>query len=88
MTAPTLGADPLALLPPEIILRVLDFTPVSALACLTAVSKAWHQFIDGTHQEAIYSAESKTKQPVGGARDFSFLYDSTSFAKLFDGTAS
>ncbi|KAK1142980.1 hypothetical protein N8T08_007221 [Aspergillus melleus] len=88
MTAPSLGADPLVLLPPEIVLRILDFTPIPALACLTAVSKAWHQFIDGTHQEAIYSAESKTTQPAGGVRDFSFLSDNTSFAKLFEGTTS
>lgn len=88
MPAPSTGADPLALLPPEIVLRILEFAPISALASLTAVSKAWHQFIDGTHREAIYSAESKTKQPVGGARDFSFLSDSASFARLFEGTTS
>lgn len=55
--------DPLTVLPPEIVLRILDFTPVSALGSLTAVSPAWHQFIDGTHQEAIYSSPTKTSQP-------------------------
>ncbi|PYH96123.1 hypothetical protein BO71DRAFT_321588 [Aspergillus ellipticus CBS 707.79] len=81
-------ADPLSVLPPEIVLRVLEFTPVSALASLTAVSKAWHRFIDVTHQEAIYTSESKTAQPLGGARDFSFLSDSTSYSKLFEGISS
>lgn len=81
-------ADPLAILPPEIVLRILEFTPISALAALTAVSNAWHGFIDRTHQEAIYSSESKTAQPPGGSRDFSFLSVSTSFSKYFDGTES
>jgi hypothetical protein len=31
-------ADPLTVLPPEIVLRILDFTPVSALASLTVSS--------------------------------------------------
>jgi hypothetical protein len=81
-------ADPLTVFPPEIVLQILEFTPVSGLASLTATSKAWHQFIDVTHQEAIYTSESKTLQPPGGARDFSFLSDTHSFAKLFEGTAS
>ena len=81
-------ADPLTLLPTEIVLRILEFCPVSAIAALTAVSKSWHGFIDYTHQETIYSDESKTAQPVGGSRDFSYLNDITSFAKLFEGVSS
>ncbi|CAG7920528.1 unnamed protein product [Penicillium olsonii] len=81
-------ADPLTVLPPEIILQILHFTPVSALASLTAASKAWHEFIDFTHQEVIYTAESKTAQPPGGSRDFSFLSGSHSFANYFKGTES
>ncbi|CAI7638158.1 unnamed protein product [Penicillium glandicola] len=81
-------ADPLTVLPPEIVLQILQFTPVSALASLTATSKAWHQFIDVTHQDAIYTSEAKTAQPVGGSRDFSFLSDTHSFAKVFEGTKS
>ena len=88
MTSTSPVVDPLSIFPPEIILRILEFTPISALASLTAVSKAWHGFIDVTHQEAIYSSESKTSQPAGGARDFSFLSDSTSIANFFDGTSS
>ncbi|KAJ5620386.1 hypothetical protein N7510_004370 [Penicillium lagena] len=84
----TVVADPLAILPPEIVLRVLEFSSVSALASLTAVSKAWNEFIDVTHQEAIYTSESKTAQPLGGSRDLSFLSDSRSFSKLFENTAS
>ncbi|KGO39665.1 hypothetical protein PEX1_093000 [Penicillium expansum] len=81
-------ADPLTVLPPEIVLQILHFTPVSALASLTAASKAWHQFIDVTHQEAIYTSEAKTTQPLGGSRDLSFLSDTHSFAKVFEGTES
>ncbi|PYI05667.1 hypothetical protein BO78DRAFT_397973 [Aspergillus sclerotiicarbonarius CBS 121057] len=88
MTASSSVADPLTILPPEIVLRVLEFTPISALASLTAVSKAWHQFIDVTHREAIYSSEFKTTQPPGGPRDFSFLSDSATFTKLFEDTTS
>lgn len=81
-------ADPLTLLPTEIVLRILEFSPVSAIAALTAVSKSWHGFIDQSHQEAIYSDESKTAQPPGGSRDFSYLSNITSFAKLFEGISS
>lgn len=88
MTAISPMADPLTVLPPEIVLQILHFTPVSALASLTAASKAWHQFIDVTHQEAIYTSEAKTAQPLGGSRDFNFLSDTHSFAKVFEGTES
>jgi hypothetical protein len=88
MTPTPSVADPLTVLPPEIVLRILEFAPVSTLASLTTASKAWHGFIDVTHQEAIYSSESKTTQPRGGARDFSYLADSTSFASLFENTPS
>jgi hypothetical protein len=88
MTATSPVADPLTVLPPEIVLRILEFTTVSALASLTAVSQAWHRFIDVTHQEAIYSSESKTTQPLGGARDFSFIWNATSFSNLFKDTES
>ncbi|KAL4925294.1 F-box protein [Aspergillus undulatus] len=57
--------DPLAILPPELVLRVLEFASLSAVASLTAVSKAWHQFIDLTHQDAIYSALSKAAPRPG-----------------------
>jgi hypothetical protein len=88
MIATSLSTDPLAILPPEIVLQILDFAPISALASLTAVSRAWHQFIDVTHQEAIYSSDTKTAQLPGSARDFSGRSDSLSFCKLFEDTAS
>ncbi|KAG0161547.1 hypothetical protein PDIDSM_9081 [Penicillium digitatum] len=88
MTAISPVADPLTVLPPEIVLQILHFTPVSALASLTAASKAWHQFIDVTHQETIYKSEAKTAQPLRGSRDFSFLSDTHSYAKVFEGTES
>ncbi|KAJ5570607.1 uncharacterized protein N7459_010037 [Penicillium hispanicum] len=88
MLATAATADPLTILPPEIVLQILEFTPIASLASLTVVSKAWHQFIDVTHQEAIYASDSKTRQPPGGARGLSFLSDAFSYSKLFDGTAS
>lgn len=77
--------DPLTLLPPEIVLRILDFTPVSGLASLLATSKAWYAFIEDRHQDAIYSA--KTTHPEG-AHDFDFLKNTNSFAKFFKDTSS
>lgn len=89
MTNTSAGADPLTLLPPEIVLRILDFVSVASLASLTSVTKAWHQFIDVTHQEAIYASESKTVHPSAtGRRDLSFLSNNPSFAKAFEGTSS
>lgn len=79
--------DPLALLPAEIILHVLEFTPSSALASLTRVSNAWHYFIDSEHQNAIYSSPRKTDHPRG-AKDFAFLSTMSSFSKYFDGVSS
>ncbi|KAJ5110397.1 hypothetical protein N7532_000932 [Penicillium argentinense] len=88
MTPASPFADPLTVFPPEIVLRILDFSPVSALASLTAASKAWHEFIDVTHQQAIYTSESKTRQPPGCSRDLSFLADARTFSRLFEETAS
>ena len=80
--------DPLTVLPPELVLHVLELAPISTLAALTATSKDWHQFIDVTHQETLYSSESKTIQPPGDSRDFSSLKSAATFSKLFDGTSS
>lgn len=88
MPVSSLATDPLNVLPPEIVLRILEFTPISTLASLTAVSRAWHQLINVTHREVIYRSESKTKQPPGGARDFSFLSEAHNCSKLFEGIAS
>lgn len=79
---PVSTADPLHLLPSEIVLRVLDFTSVSTLATLTRLDAAWHDFIDKTHQNHIYSHAGKTPHP-DGAKDFSFLADSTKFSKHY-----
>lgn len=76
--------DPLELLPAEIVLRIIDFTPASGIAQLTRASRAWHEFIDSTHQDAIYSSDTKTEHPPS-SRDFTFLRDKKSFAKYFDG---
>ncbi|RAL08944.1 F-box protein [Aspergillus homomorphus CBS 101889] len=74
-------ADPLTVLPPEIILRILEFTSIPALASLTAVSKAWHQFIDVTHQEAVYAVAFANSKPFGQ----SARLENTTFSKLLEG---
>lgn len=79
--------DPLELLPAEIVLRIIDFTSVPGVAQLTRASKAWHEFIDSTHQDAIYSSSTKTNHPPA-SRGFAFLGDTKSFAKYFDGVTS
>lgn len=79
--------DPLIALPAEIVLGILDFTPVSGVASLTRLSRAWHDFVDGIHQDAIYSSLSKTEHPPG-AKDLSFLAQIESFDQYFEGTAS
>ncbi|KAL2864106.1 F-box protein [Aspergillus lucknowensis] len=82
-------ADPLAILPPELVLRVLEFASLPAIASLTAVSKAWHQFIDRTHQDAIYSSKVKASQvPTGCPRDLLSLSDVPTFSRWFENTPS
>ena len=75
-------ADPLHLLPSEVVLRILDFTSPPTLAALTRLNRSWHSFIDQDHQDAIYTA--KTSRPHG-ARDFAFLEQTQSFAKYYSG---
>ncbi|KAL3474425.1 hypothetical protein BJX99DRAFT_231601 [Aspergillus californicus] len=77
-------SDPLAAFPPELVLRVLEFSSLSSLASLTAVSKAWHEFIDFTHQDAIYASKySRT-----GIRGLASQADIPTYSKWFDGTTS
>ncbi|KAJ5216681.1 uncharacterized protein N7469_011546 [Penicillium citrinum] len=82
--------DPLAVFPPEIVLRILEFSSVSTLAALTVSSKAWHQFIDLTHQEAIYNSKSKDLQssrcPRGSSTSLSD--DAHTYSRLFEQTES
>jgi hypothetical protein len=88
MIASSPPTDPLAILPPEIVLQILNFAPIPALASLTAVSRAWHQVIDVTHQEAIYSSETKTSKPPGSVRDLSAIPKPPTFGKLFESITS
>ncbi|KUI59165.1 hypothetical protein VP1G_06431 [Cytospora mali] len=55
--------DPMNELPAEIVLRVLDFASLGSLAALTQTSRAWHDFIDKIHQEAIYAARVPDGSP-------------------------
>ncbi|KAF2209453.1 hypothetical protein CERZMDRAFT_15983, partial [Cercospora zeae-maydis SCOH1-5] len=74
--------DPLHLLPPEVVLRILDFAAPATLAALTRLNRSWHSLIDHDHQNAIYPA--KTYHPPG-AKDFAFLHEAPSFAKYYSG---
>ncbi|TKA75597.1 hypothetical protein B0A55_06347 [Friedmanniomyces simplex] len=78
------AGDPLMVLPPELVLRILEFTPTSSLASLTTTTKGWHQFIDVTHQEAIYSVYSKPIRPIGSEDPA----DTTSFSRYLEGATS
>ena len=79
--------NPLEALPPEVVLRILDFSAISSIACLSRVTKSWHEFIENTHQEAIFSSYSKTPHPTG-SHDLSFLAGTQSFADYFSGTTT
>ncbi|KAL4876897.1 hypothetical protein BJY04DRAFT_138233 [Aspergillus karnatakaensis] len=79
MQTASLPTDPLAILPPELVLRILEFASLSTVASLTAVSQAWRQFIDLTHQDAIYSIFSKAAQPSGAT--FSQWFDNITSSK-------
>ena len=82
-------ADPLVVLPSEIVLQILDYAPLATLASLTAVSKDWHSFIDDRYQDTIYSSPSKTALPAGAPRDRSWVQSTrNSFAKYFDDATS
>jgi len=59
------NTDPLVLLPAEIVLRILEFTPTSALASLTHVTKSWHAFIDRDHQKVLYANPDRTPHAPG-----------------------
>lgn len=76
------STDPMQLLPSELVLRILEFTPPAGLAALTRLNKAWHTFIDETHQEAIYSHSSKTEHPPG-AKDLSFVSGYKTYSHYF-----
>lgn len=81
--------DPLVLLPPEIVLRILDFAPVSTVAALTRTSKPWRAFIDEAHQDHIYSNAAKTDHGPQAAGDASQYYRHTqTFSKYYEGTQS
>ncbi|ORY56308.1 uncharacterized protein BCR38DRAFT_478749 [Pseudomassariella vexata] len=75
--------DPLTLLPSETILQILEFAPSAALVALTRVSKAWHEFINATHQHAIYSSDFRNPHPPG-ALESSFLANHSSFSRYFE----
>ncbi|KAL1846775.1 hypothetical protein Daus18300_014145 [Diaporthe australafricana] len=48
--------DPLSVLPAEIVLRILEFASIGAIAVLTRTARSWQTFIDHVHQDAIYAA--------------------------------
>lgn len=47
--------DPLAALPIEIVLRILEFAPIGSIAALIGTSTSWRAFVD-LHEDAIYAS--------------------------------
>ncbi|CZT24253.1 uncharacterized protein RCC_09972 [Ramularia collo-cygni] len=81
--------DPLHLLPAELVLRILEFTPLSGISSLTRLTRSWNTFIDTTHQDAIYSAKTSRNPNQRDFRDFSsFETDSSSFTRYYAGVTS
>ena len=79
--------DPLALLPSEIVLRVIEYADLSSVANLTQLTRAWHAFIDETHQDAIYSSHTKAKRPLQ-SKNFDFLNNSLDYSKYYSNLQS
>ena len=79
--------DPLEALPAEIVLRLLDFSPIASIANLTQANQAWHNFIEHLHQDAIYASPRKTEHPPE-SKEFSFLKNVESFDQYFKDTSS
>lgn len=79
--------DPLVHLPSEIVLRVIEYADLSSVASLTQVTRAWHAFIDETHQDAIYSSHTKAKRPRQ-TRNFNFLVESLDYNKYYSNLQS
>ena len=64
--------DPLARLPSELVLRIIDNATLASVAKLSQLSRAWNNFIEQVHQDAVYSSLSKVERPPQ-TRDFSFV---------------
>ena len=79
--------DPLVLLPSEIVLRIIECAELSSVASLTQLTRAWHAFIDETHQDAIYSSPTKAERPLQ-TKNFDFLSDSLNYNKYYNNLQS
>lgn len=55
--------DPLAALPAEIVLRILEFASLSGIAALIGTSRSWQAFIH-LHEDAIYAAHLPHVSPA------------------------
>jgi hypothetical protein len=92
--------DPLQVLPAEVILRCIEFTTLSGIAALNSTTKAWHGFLDTTHQDAIYSSQARDlyyKNPRSDrevlqlgrdVKTFGTPQNDKSFVKYFHGVES
>lgn len=56
--------DPLAVLPAEIVLRILEFASLGSIAALIQTTRSWQAFIDHIHQDAIYAAHLPRVSPA------------------------
>lgn len=62
--------NPLDALPAEIVLRILEVASLPSIATLSRTSKAWHTFIDLTHQDPIYAAHVPEAAPGDSPNKF------------------
>ncbi|KAK8058599.1 hypothetical protein PG994_009047 [Apiospora phragmitis] len=79
--------DPLAVLPPEVVVRIVHFLDLQGTGRLTQTSRAWHQFIQHAHREVIYASPTKVDRP-DGCRDLAFLEHKRSLTEYFKGVNS
>ncbi|KAJ9653546.1 hypothetical protein H2198_007266 [Neophaeococcomyces mojaviensis] len=77
------SADPLAALPAELVLRILDFASISTVTSLTQTSRSWNHFIEKSHLDRIYAHPSKTCHP-SGSRDLDFVKGLRHFTDYWD----
>ncbi|KAI1846206.1 hypothetical protein JX266_007731 [Neoarthrinium moseri] len=78
--------DPLTALPAEVVLRILDFACLDSIAQLTRLTRAWHQFINYNHPDAIYAAKLPHVTTLREPQNY--FKDLKSFARYGEGVQS
>lgn len=61
--------DPLAALPAEIVLRILEFASIDSIAALIGANSSWQAFIE-LHEDAIYAPKIADVKPGDTPHDY------------------